>query len=212
MASPVLYGTPLSTYVRTVRMQFAEHGADYELVDVGVLDGECTGEEHRARHPFGKVPVLEHDGFRVYETTAITRYLERILPGPSLIPGEPRAEACMTQIMGIVDCYGYGAMIGGVAAYHLFPDFVGGKDEAKLAAGIATSRLMLSEVQRIMGDGPHLVGERVSLADLYLAPPLFYVSLTPSAAEVMEGLPALSSWWERMGERASFKGTAPPLG
>lgn len=212
MTRPVLYGTPLSTYVRTVRMQFAEHGADYDLVDVGVLDGECTREEHLARHPFGKVPVLEHEGFRVYETTAITRYLERILPGPSLIPGDPQGEARMTQIIAIVDAYGYGALIGGVAGYHLFPDFVGGKDDARLAEGIATSRLVLGEIQRIMGDGPHLAGDRPSLADLYLAPPLFYVSLTPSAAEVMENLPAMSAWWERMGERASFKATAPPLG
>src|SRR5260221_8223562 len=42
-------------------------------------------------------------------------------------PGfEDRAR--MDMIVGVVDSYGYGALIGGVAAFHLFPDFVGGKD------------------------------------------------------------------------------------
>ncbi len=39
--------------------------------------------EHLARHPFGRVPVLEHDGFMLYETQAILRYLDRVLPQPA---------------------------------------------------------------------------------------------------------------------------------
>ncbi len=57
MAKPIVYGTPLSTYVRTTRMTLLEKGVDYDHVDVGVLDGECKGPEHVARNPFGKVPA-----------------------------------------------------------------------------------------------------------------------------------------------------------
>ena len=46
MAKPIVYGTPLSTYVRTTRMALMEKGVDYDLVDVGVLDAECKGPEH----------------------------------------------------------------------------------------------------------------------------------------------------------------------
>ncbi len=49
---PTVYGSPLSTFVRCTRMALIEKGVDYDLVDVGVLDGECRGVEHLARNPF----------------------------------------------------------------------------------------------------------------------------------------------------------------
>ena len=96
---------------------------------VDVLKGEPKSPEHRQRHPFGKVPVVDVDGFRVIETPAITRYLDAVLPGPSLVPHDPKDIARMDMVVSILDSYGYAALIGGVVAYHLFPDFVGGKDE-----------------------------------------------------------------------------------
>ena len=54
-----LYGFDGSTYVRTVRMLLAEKGAQYDQVPVHVLKGEPRQPEHLARHPFGKVPVVE---------------------------------------------------------------------------------------------------------------------------------------------------------
>ena len=97
---------------------------------LNVLKGEPKTPEHRERHPFGKVPVLDHDGMRILETTAIARYLNDVLPGKSLIPSTPKDRARMDMVIALVDSYGYGALTGGVAAYHLFPDFVGGKNEA----------------------------------------------------------------------------------
>src|SRR3984957_2181003 len=106
MSKLVLYGFDGSTYVRTVRMLLAEKGAAYEQVPVNVLAGEPRHPEHLARHPFGKVPVLDHDGFRVIESSAITPYLDEVLPGPSLTPGSPKDRARMRMAMGIVDSYG----------------------------------------------------------------------------------------------------------
>jgi glutathione S-transferase len=98
MASIVLYGFDGSTYVRTVRMLLAEKNAQYDLVPVNVLAGEPRQPEHLDRHPFGKVPVLDHDGFRVMESSAIAPYLDEVLPGPSLTPATPRiVRACAWQ-------------------------------------------------------------------------------------------------------------------
>ena len=127
MPSMTLYGFDGSTYVRTVKMLLAEKGVtDFEQVPVDVLKGEPKQPEHLARHPFGKVPVLEHDGMTIIETGAITRYLNDVLPGRSLVPRDIRDRARMDEVIGVIDSYGYGALLGGVAAYHLFPDFVGG--------------------------------------------------------------------------------------
>ena len=76
MSRMTLWGFDGSTYVRTVKMLLAEKQfTDFEQVQVNVLTGEPKQAEHLARHPFGKVPVLDHDGLRILETSAIARYL-----------------------------------------------------------------------------------------------------------------------------------------
>jgi len=67
--------------------------------------GAFAAPEHLIRHPFGHIPVMDHGDFRLYEMQAILRYLDRIIPEPSLTPRDPRAEARMNQICGITDWY-----------------------------------------------------------------------------------------------------------
>src|SRR6202142_1413162 len=137
MSDMILWGFDGSTYVQTVRMLLAEKGfAAFTQMPLNVRAGEPRTQEHLQRHPFGKVPVLDHDGMRILETTAIARYLNDVLPGKSLVPATPKDRARMDMIVGLTDSYGYGALTGGVAAYHLFPDFVGGKNEAMRQGGI----------------------------------------------------------------------------
>jgi glutathione S-transferase len=71
----------------------------------GLAPGAHRAQPHLSRHPFGRVPVMEHDDFTLYETQAILRYLERILPSPPLIPQQTRDAARMDQVMGISDWY-----------------------------------------------------------------------------------------------------------
>ena len=87
MTKPILYGSDYSVYVRIARMTLEEKGVDYELV------------------PLGRIPAFEHDGWMLYETQAIMRYVDAVVPGPRLQPEEPRAAARMDQLIGIVDWY-----------------------------------------------------------------------------------------------------------
>src|SRR5260221_8955846 len=186
MSDITLWGFDGSTYVRTIKMLLAEKGAtQFKQVPLNVLEGEPKKPEHLERHPFGKVPVLDHDGMRILETTAIARYLNDILPGKPLIPATPKDRARMDMLVGIVDSYGYGALIGGVAAFHLFPDFVGGKNDAMRQASMATGRKAIEFAMKTKGSSPFIAGA-LSLADLYLAPILFYVSLTPAKDALFE--------------------------
>ena len=136
-----LYGFDGSTYVRTVRMLLAEKGAQYDQVPVHVLKGEPRQPEHLARHPFGKVPVVDHDGFRILETSAIAPYLDEVLPGPSFMPDNAKDRARMRMAIGIIDSYGYDALVG-VAGYHLFPDFIGGRWEQHPSVRAAQQRVL----------------------------------------------------------------------
>src|SRR6516164_5657713 len=212
MSEFVLWGFDASTYVRTVKMLLAEkHFTQFKQAPLNVLKGEPKGPEHLERHPFGKVPVLDHDGIRILETSAIARYLNDVLPGKSLVPATPKDRARMDMIVGAVDSYGYGALIGGVAAYHLFPDFVGGKNDAMRKNGLENGRKMIELAMKTKGSSPFIAGENLSLADLYLAPIVFYVSLTPDKDAVFE-VPGFADWWTRMQALPSFKDTQPNLG
>ena len=211
MSEMTLWGFDGSTYVRTVKMVLSEKDfTDFEQVPLNVLTGEPKQAQHLARHPFGKVPVLDHDGMRLLETSAITRYLNDVLPGKSLIPSDPKERARMDMVIGLVDSYGYGALVGGVAAYHLFPDFVGGKNDSSRRAGLENGRKVLELAMKLKGGSPFVAGE-LSLADLYLAPVLFYVSLTPDMAEFLR-IDGLADWWAAVSRLKSFKDTVPGLG
>ena len=211
MSGITLWGFDGSTYVRTVKMLLTEKGiTQFKQVPLNVLEGEPKTPEHLERHPFGKVPVLDHDGMRIIETSAIARYLNDVLPGKSLIPATPKDRARMDMIIGIIDSYGYGALIGGVAAYHLFPDFVGGKNDTMRQGGIETGRKVIEQAMRTRGSSPFITGE-LSLADLYLAPIAFYVSLTPDKDAVIN-VDGFSEWWMKIQALQSFKSTQPDLG
>ena len=205
-----LYGFDGSTYVRTVRMLLHEKDADFDQVPVNVLAGEPRQPEHLERHPFGKVPVVDHGDFRLLETGAITRYLNEVLPGKSLIPDTPRDRARMDMAMSLHDSYGYAALVG-VAGYHLFPDLIGGKSEDARKEAIDKSRLYLTEQMKIRGDNPWIAGSNPSLADFYLAPVCFYVSLTEDKDRVFD-VPGFADWWDRVQGLEAYKVTEPDLG
>ena len=211
MSKMTLWGFDGSTYVRTVKMLLAEKQfTDFEQVPLNVLAGEPRQAEHLVRHPFGKVPVLDHDGMRILETSAIVRYLNDVLPGKSLVAATPQARARMDSVIGLIDSYGYGALVGGIAAYHLFPDFVGGKNDAMRAAGIENARKVIALAMQTRGASPFIAGE-LSLADLYLAPIVLYVSLTPDMAGLLE-IDGFADWWTRVQALKSFQDTQPQLG
>ena len=108
------------------------------------------------------------------------------------------ARSAMT--VSIIDSYGYGALIGGVVAYHLFPDFVGGKNEAMHHKGLADGKAVLAEMMKIRGDDRFIAGPAVSLADLYLAPIMAYVVLTPTRTSSWP-CPGVAAWWDAMTAR-----------
>jgi glutathione S-transferase len=211
MSDIVLWGFDGSTYVRTVKMLLAEKGVtQFKQVQLNVLKGEPKTPEHLERHPFGKVPVLDHDGMRILETSAIARYLNDVLPGKSLMPPPAKDRARMDMIIGMVDSYGYGALLGGVVAYHLFPDFVGGKSDAMRKGGLENGRKMIDFAMKTRGSSPFIAGD-LSLADLYLAPIAFYVSLTPDKDALFD-VDGFADWWTKTQALQSYKDTQPKLG
>ena len=209
MARPIVYGPAGSTYVWSTRLALAEKGVAHELVEVGF--DEHRQEPHLTRHPFAKVPAFEHDGFALYETQAILRYIDEGFPVAPLQPTDLHQFARMSQIMGIVDAYVYPSIVGGILYNRNIAPRLGlPVDEAAVAVALPRARLCLAEIARLMGDQPYLTGERVTLADLMLIPLLYYFSRLPEGEAALAEHPSLRPWMARMEERQSFQVTKPP--
>lgn len=201
MAKLTVYGTHVSVYVRIVRLLLEEAGADYDLKEIDIFNGENQSAEYLAKNPFGKVPTLGVDEEFIYETTAITGYLDSVVASNKFTPSEPMLKARMQQIMGIVDSHLYAPAIGAIAIQRLIVPSQGGQtDEDKVKNAIAPVKKALEAIEALIVVSPYLLGSELSIADFYLIPVFIYLSLTPEYAPVIAQTPKLSAWWQEVSQ------------
>jgi glutathione S-transferase len=192
-----------------VRLALAEKGVAHDLIDVPF--GAHREEPHLSRHPFARVPAFEHDGFALYETQAILRYIDEGFPVAPLQPTDLHQFARMNQIMGIVDAYAWRAIAAGIIFNRILAPRLGlPVDEAAVTRALPQARLCLSEFARLMGDQPFMAGERISLADLMVIPLLYYLARVPEGEAPIAEHPSLRAWVRRIEDRQSFRVTKPP--
>jgi glutathione S-transferase len=206
MSDFTIYGVPGSPYVRAALLGLEEKGCDWRLHAMPF--GAFKAPEHLQRHPFGRIPVMDHGDFRLYEVQAILRYLDRIIPEPMLTPRDPRAEARMNQICGITDWY----FMPQVSATITFQRIVAPKigrpvDEAKVREAIPKAEICVAEISRLLGDHPFMAGGELSIADLMLAPHLTMFAETAEGASMLQPHPNIRRWVERMNARPSMIAT-----
>jgi glutathione S-transferase len=211
MARYTLYGFNGSTYVRTIRMLLIEKGIEYDQVSVNVLTGEPRGDTHRQRHPFGKVPTIEADGISLFETAAIAELIEGENPDtPRFIPEDVVERARMRQWMGAIDAYTYPAIIGTIVWQRVVNPAIGeATDEAACHDAVPTARYHLGVYDRALGETTYLASNELTLADLYLAPIMAYLSMTPEGEQLLAECPNLTRWWDAIQTRSSFQQTPP---
>jgi len=213
MAKPVIYGPAYSTYARTCRLALEEKGADYDLVEVDILSGANQTPEHLARHPFGKVPAFEHDGLELYETDAITRYVNDAFPGADLVPADAAGRARMAQAVSIIGGYAYPALIGKIFIQRAVVPMTGGTaDEDAIAAAMPQAETCIVALEKLIDGNAYLAGDRLSLADLLLIPVYDYIAQIPEGQKMLARAPNLQRWWETVRSRPSVQKTRPSLG
>jgi glutathione S-transferase len=205
---PILYGAPYSVYVRAARLTLEEKGVAYRLVPVDVFAEDGVPADHLARHPFGRIPAFEYRGFHLYETGAITRYVDEAFAGPSLQPGSPEDRARINQAISITDSYIYRTLVWDIYLERVSaPKRNRAPDEARIEAALPRATVCLRALERIMGDGPFLTGAALTLADLHAAPMFAYFTQTSEGRVLLEAHVSLRSWWDMMAGRASMMST-----
>jgi len=201
MTKPILYGADYSVYVRIARMALEEKGVDYELVPLDIFAAEGIPAWYVEHHPFGRIPAFEHDGFRLFETNAITRYVDEAFDGPALQPADARGRARMGQIIGMLDAYGYRSMVWEVAVERLEK---AEPDESLIAAGLEQAQTVLKVLTSLKAKGPWLLGDQLTLADLHAAPILAYFVKVAEGRDLLARFADIRDWYARVAERPSF--------
>jgi glutathione S-transferase len=203
----IVHSIPGSPYGRAVLIALEEKKARYRFA--AVAPGTLRTPEHLARHPFGRIPVVEIGDFRLFETQAILRYLDRVLEGTPLTPRDWRAAARADQLMNVSDCYVFQG-VGNVIAFQRLvgPKLMGRQpDEAAIAAAMPNALRVLDALAHELGDSPYFVGDAVTLADIMLAPQLDFLAATPEWPALSANGANLVDWLRRMNARPSLQAT-----
>jgi glutathione S-transferase len=204
MSDPIVYGFPRSTYVNIVRLVLTHKNVPYTFHDLETVMGK---PEHLALHPFDRVPILRHDDFTIYETSAIASYVDEAFGGPRLTPQDVRPRGRMNQWISAVDSYYYPYMIYHVTHERIvFPELGIASDEKVVEHALPKVELGLGVLERELSHGKdYLLGSELTLADFYLLPSTFAFSFTEEGKTMYPKFPAFCRWRERMENLPSTK-------
>jgi glutathione S-transferase len=194
-----LFGSPYSTCTRKVLTALLETDTPYELVVVDFAKREHKQEPHLSRQPFGQVPAIDDDGFNLFESRAICRYLSA-KAGDKLAPSGLRERALMEQWISVEQSnFSPHAM---KFVYHYI--FKREQEPLVLEAALAALEKAFSALSKPLASQPFLAGDKLTIADIGYMPYLEHFVSTPVQPK-LEQFPHVVSWWGRLRERESWR-------
>ena len=202
-----LYQLPMSSASFKVRAVLQELGLPCEVVPVDMAKGAHKAPDFLAMNPNGKIPVLEDNGFVVWESNAIICYLAALKPESGLLPTDPKGMALVQQWLQW-HATTLSVSTNEVMMQTVYARMMGRQtDEAKLAAGLEKVRRDLGTLEMSLAGKEYFCG-KLTLADFSLVS-----SLQPRGLMGfdLEAFPKVKAWVERMESRASVASSLPQL-
>ena len=194
-----LYGSPLSTCTRKVLMTLAETGTNYEMMVIDFATGAHKKEPHIRRQPFGRIPAIDDDGFEMYESRAIARYIAEKAKSP-LIPSDIHARAKMEQWISI-ETSEFAPHAMKFVYEHTFKRK---QEQSVLDAAAASLKTTLGVMSAELAKTPFISGDAFTIADIGFMPYLEYVMATP-AKELVTPHERVVAWWEKIRARPTWQ-------
>lgn len=195
-----IWGRRNSINVQKVLWCCAELGVPYERIDAGMQFGVNDTPEYRARNPNGLVPTIEDDGFVLWESHAIVRYLARRHGAGTLWPADAKAAADADRWMEWCSTTLW------IALRPVFWNLVRVAPEKRNMAEVAENHKKLAShfgiVDRELAGKRHLAGNDFSMGDIPMGVAAFRWYNLPLERPAM---PALERWYARICERPAFQ-------
>ncbi len=205
MADLIIYGSPLSNFVRTARIACHEKGVAYHLQDI-----EMGSDEHRELHPFKLIPAMRHGDLTLFESLAIATYVDRAFDGPALVPADPVEAARTMQWVSVFNDVVVRHLGRSVIFERLAkPHFDMETDEARIKEAMPHVERIMEVFGETLSAAPYFGGADATLADAYMIGHMFYASICPDTEKLVAGNRPVSDWLARMNERESVKSTVP---
>lgn len=202
-----LYGHPMSTCTRKVLTVLAEKGHEVDFTLVDLQKGEHKKEEHLARQPFGVIPALDDDGFWLYESRAIVRYLDEKLSGPKLTPADLKERALMEQWISVEYSY-FSSQAMKIVMQMVFHRMAGmAPDMAVVEKARAETGRVLDVAEKTLAKQEFFAGKAFTLADISWMPYVQYL-FPAESGDLITSRPGVRAWWERVSTRPSWKKVA----
>jgi glutathione S-transferase len=199
----IVYGHPASTCTRKVLCTLYEKRAEFDYVIVDITTGEQKSPEHLARHPFGVVPTIDDDGFTLYESRAIIRYLDQKIPGESLTPESMQLRAFMEQWISVETSYFTPPAMKAIMNIWYASMSGTAPDQSVIDAGLIGAAKALDVLEKSLPANGYLVSD-FSLADICYAPYFQYLEDMKLGA-IITDRPRVAAWWDRIKARPSWQ-------
>lgn len=196
MQNPVtIYGPAFSNYVRSVVLCCEEAGIPYRLERPSKTD---------PLHPFRKVPVLDDNGFVVFESAAICRYLDRRSETSLLSPTDIRQVAWMDQWISAANCYFDPVFIRRFLLELVMPKAEDGQiNEQAITAVLPEVESNLNIANTALQIHPYFSGQQPGIADYLVMPMIDYLYRSGRLDSVLDKMTTLAEYYARMKQRPS---------
>ena len=203
-----LYDWAGSPNGRKIRALAIELGIDLEVQNVDLMKGEQLQPEYLALNPNGKIPMLEENGWRLWESAAILCYLADKKPEKGLYPTDARKRAEVIKWL----CWDQGHFaaeaVFRLARENFRPQFNEGEVRPEVVKDGQEAWTKFANVLSLSLEGNDwLVGNTFSIADLAIAGTL---SAREWAKVDLSKYPRIAAYVERLEQRDSWKRTPPP--
>jgi glutathione S-transferase len=194
-----IYGNPMSTCTRKVLTTLAELNMPFEMSVVDIGSGQHKEEAHLRHQPFGRIPALDDDGFELFESRAMCRYLNEKASG-KLEPSDIKARAKMEQWISIETSEFSPHAMKFIYNYA----FKRAQEPAVLEAAGKALLVTSGVMEKQLAKTPFLAGGDFSIADIGFMPYIEYAWGTP-AKDIFSKHPHLMAWWNKVSERSSWR-------
>ncbi|MGE3246039.1 MAG: glutathione S-transferase family protein [Beijerinckiaceae bacterium] len=195
-----IWGRTNSINVQKPLMVLEELQVPYERIDAGLQFGVNNTPEYLAMNPNGRVPAIDDDGFILWESNTVARYIARKYGNGKLWPQDDvRAQANQDRWMD----WQQTTMVGPINA--MFAPLIrgmGDKSPEAIEKGRQQSEQVLAMLDAWLANNVQISGKEFGVADCVLGPSVHRWYNLPIAHREF---PNLRRWFDALMQRASAK-------
>jgi len=196
-----IWGRKNSSNVRKALWCAEELGLAFEAIDAGGAFGVVDTPEYRAKNPNGRVPMIEDDGFVLWESNAIVRYLlARHAPGTAWYPTDLQARATADKWMDWTTSSFAGPFR--TVFWGVLRTPAEQQDWPAILAAIKECESLLAMADQALSERPYLSGEEIGMGDIPLGS-FIYAWLEMPIERMAQ--PHLEAWYRRLQQRPAYR-------